>query len=89
MPRRRNFKTNKQNKRKKKRRKNSGPVLEGSVNSRYLAKMMKEGTPVGSTEWTRRRVIEYEIRRIKAAEEKRNSVEKAAKNRVPKAPKNW
>jgi hypothetical protein len=88
MPRRRNFKTNKQNKKKKK-RKNRGPVLEGSVNSRYLAKMMKEGTPVGSTEWTRRRTIEYEIRRIKAAEEKRNSLEKAAKNRVPKAPQNW
>ena len=51
--------------------------------------MMKEGTPVGSTEWTRRRTIEYEIRRIKAAEEKRNSLEKAAKNRVPKAPQNW
>jgi hypothetical protein len=89
MPRRRNFKINKQNKKKKKRRRNRGPVLKGSVNSRYLAKMMKEGTPVGSTEWTHRRKIEYEIRYIKAAQEKRNSVEKAAKNRVPKAPKNW
>ena len=89
MPRRRNFKTNKRNKPKRKRRKNSGPVLEGSVNSRYLAKMMQEGTPVGSTEWTRRRVIEYEIRRAKASQEKRDSVEKVAKNRVPKAPQNW
>ena len=89
MPRRRNFQNNRQNKPKRKKRKNNEPVLEGSVNSRYLAKMMKEGTPVGSAEWTRRRKIEYEIRHAKAAQEKRNSAEKAAKNRVPKAPQNW
>ena len=44
----RKFKTNQKKKK---------VVKTSSVNSRYIDKMRREGTPVGSNEWTKRRAI--------------------------------
>ena len=88
MPGKRNFRNNQRDNKRKKKEDNE-PRLEGSVNSRYLDRMREEGTPVGSNEWTRRRKVESEMRRIKAAQEEREVREETAKDRVPKAPQNW
>ena len=59
-----------------------------SVNSRYIDKMRREGTPVGSNEWTKRRVIEIAIERAKDAEAQRKRQE--TKNNPPgNKPSNW
>ena len=54
-------------------------VTTSSVNSRYIDKMRREGTPVGSNEWTKRRAIEIAVERAKDT-----------KNNPPgKKPSNW
>ena len=69
----RKFKTNQRNKK---------ITKNGScINSRYLDKMMKEGTPVGSNEWTKRRANENAIERAKDAEAERKKAER--KNLTP------
>ena len=63
-------------------------VKTSSVNSRYIDKMRREGTPVGSNEWTKRRAIENAIERAKDAEAQRKKQE--TKNKPPgKKPSNW
>ncbi len=63
-------------------------VTTSSVNSRYIDKMRREGTPVGSNEWTKRRVIEIAIERAKDAEAQRKRQE--TKNNPPgNKPSNW
>ena len=91
MPQRRNFRNN-QKKKKKKKKEDDTPVLQGSVNSRYLDRMREEGTTVGSNAWTQQRKVEFEIRRAKAAREKIEKTEDNAKDRVTRvarAPRNW
>jgi len=76
----RKFKTNQRNKK---------ITKNGScINSRYIDKMRREGTPVGSNEWTKRRAIENAIERAKDAEAQRKKLER--KNKPPgKKPSNW
>ena len=76
----RKFKTNQRNKK---------ITKNGScINSRYLDKMMKEGTPVGSNEWTKRRAIENAIERAKDAEAERKKAERKNKSKGGR-PSNW
>ena len=71
----RKFKTNQRNKK---------ITKNGScINSRYIDKMRREGTPVGSNEWTKRRAIENAIERAKDAEAERKNKSKGRK------PSNW
>ena len=76
----RKFKTNQRNKK---------ITKNGScINSRYIDKMRREGTPVGSNEWTKRRAIENAIERAKDAEAQRKKQE--TKKKPPgKKPSNW
>jgi hypothetical protein len=62
-------------------------VKTSSVNSRYIDKMRREGTPVGSNEWTKRRAIENAIERAKDAEAQRKKLER--KNKPPGKKPNW
>ena len=76
----RKFKTNQRNKK---------ITKNGScINSRYIAKMRREGTPVGSNEWTKRRAIENAIERAKDAEAERKKEERKNKSKGRK-PSNW
>ncbi len=72
--------------------KKSMVVKTSSVNSRYIDKMRREGTPVGSNEWTKRRVIEIAIERAKDAEAQRKRQEQdVSTTNKPrrKKPSNW